>query len=93
MNTNECAGKALEILKQMTVDEKIDLISGVDAMFTKGVPRLGVRRIRMSDASMGLRDKDVIGTAFPATISLASTWNRRLSLAYGETAVFMMKRV
>jgi len=84
MKTNDCAGKALDILKQMTVDEKIDLISGVDAMFTKGVPRLGVRRIQMSDASMGLRDKDVIGTAFPATISLAATWNRRFSRAYGE---------
>lgn len=84
MDTNESLEKAESLLKEMTLDEKIILISGIDSMFTAGVPRLGVRRIRMADASMGLRDKDILGTAFPATIALAATWNRGLSRQYGS---------
>ncbi len=81
MNADE---RARELLAQMTPDEKLALISGTENMYTKGVPRLGVRRIRMADASMGLRDPYVDATAFPASIALAATWNRERAYAYGE---------
>lgn len=83
MNSTGCLEKAQGILKQMTDDEKLKLIAGIDTMFTKGVPRLGVRRLRMADASMGLRDGDTPGTAFPAAIALAATWNRKVAADYG----------
>lgn len=76
--------RAATILAGMTLDEKLAVISGIDNMYTKGVPRLGVRRIRMADASMGLRDEEIDATAFPAFIGLAATWNRERALAYGE---------
>ncbi|MGB8355363.1 MAG: glycoside hydrolase family 3 C-terminal domain-containing protein [Chthoniobacteraceae bacterium] len=78
--------KINQLVKEMTLDEKIDLISGVDFMFTKGVPRLGVKRVRMADASMGLRDGRIPATAFPAMIALAATWDRERAHEYGAAA-------
>ncbi|MFW5850292.1 MAG: beta-glucosidase family protein [Spirochaetota bacterium] len=78
--------KASATLSEMTPDEKLALLAGVDNMYTRGVPRLGVRRLRMADASMGLKDKTIDATAFPAFIALAATWNRDRARDYG-TAV------
>lgn len=82
---NQDEQQAQSILCQMTLDEKIDLITGCDGMYTKGVPRLNVRRIRMADATMGLRDDSIPATAFPATVLLAATWDRSLAQKYGAT--------
>src|SRR5438128_1456803 len=35
------------ILSQMTIEEKIDLLGGVDGFYVRGVPRLGVPRFSM----------------------------------------------
>lgn len=76
--------RAAELLAEMNLDEKLDLMSGIDNMYTKGVERLGVRRLRMADASMGLRDGVIDATAFPAFVALAATWNPERARAYGE---------
>jgi beta-glucosidase len=76
--------EAQRLLAAMTRDEKIELIHGVDGMWTRGVPRLGVRKLHMADASMGLRDDAIPATAFPASIALAATWNRDQAAAYGQ---------
>ncbi len=76
--------RAASTLAQMNLEEKLAIISGVDNMFTKGLPRLDVRRLRMADASMGLRDIAIEATAFPAFIALAATWSRDRAVAYGE---------
>ena len=44
------------ILRQMTLEEKIDLIAGVDFFYLRGVPRLGVPRLKMADGPMGVRN-------------------------------------
>src|SRR5690242_9268673 len=79
----EAQQKAAMILATMTREEKIELVTGVDGMWTKGVPRLGVRKLQMADASMGLRKDETPATAFPAFIALAASWNRELAAAYG----------
>ena len=84
MNFKNAEKKAKTILGKMTFEEKIDLISGVNCMFTKGVPRLGVRGLRMADASMGLRDDATPATAFPAFIALSATWDKDLAREYGS---------
>lgn len=83
MDTN-IRQEARRLLAAMTLDEKLDLVHGVDFMWTRGVPRLGVRKLRMADASMGLRDDAIPATAFPASIALAATWDRDLAAAYGQ---------
>ncbi|MBT8055067.1 MAG: glycoside hydrolase [Xanthomonadales bacterium] len=65
------------ILGQMTVEEKIDLLGGVDFFYLRGVPRLGVPRLRMADGPMGVRN-DGPATAFGGGIALAASWNPEL---------------
>ncbi|MCM3786722.1 glycoside hydrolase family 3 C-terminal domain-containing protein [Neobacillus mesonae] len=78
-----------EILSQMTLEEKASLISGKDFWNLKGIERLGVPSIMVTDGPHGLRKQDgsadhlglnasVPATAFPTASGLASTWDRDL---------------
>jgi len=81
--SDNAAEKRIEsILGQMTVEEKIDLIAGVDFFYLRGVPRLGVPRLRMVDGPMGVRN-DGPATAFGGGIALAATWNTELAERIG----------
>jgi beta-glucosidase len=77
------------ILSQMTLDEKVDLIAGVDFMYLRGVPRLGVPRLRMADGPMGVRN-DGPATAYAGGIALAASWNpalaERIGVEFGRDA-------
>jgi beta-glucosidase len=74
------------ILKQLTLEEKIDLLGGVDVAFTREVKRLNIPRLRMSDGPLGVRssDRTTPATAFPAGINMAATWNAELIHQYGR---------
>ena len=78
--TKEHKERAAKLVSQMTVDEKIDIISGkVDGFHTAGIPRLGIPAIRMADGPQGLRNvdgKNIHSTFFPCGVSAAATWNR-----------------
>jgi len=64
-----------DLLNRMTLDEKIDFISGSD-LATKINTRLGIPELRMTDGPAGTRiDKS---TAFPVGIATAATWNPEL---------------
>jgi len=75
------------ILGKMTLEEKIDLIAGVDFFYLRGVPRLGVPRLKMADGPMGVRN-DGPATAFGGGIALAATWNielvERIGVEFGR---------
>ncbi len=77
------------IIDEMTVEEKVDLIAGVDFFYLRGVPRLGVPRMRMIDGPMGVRN-DGPATAFAGGIGLAATWNpvlaERIGVEFGRDA-------
>jgi beta-glucosidase len=77
------------ILNQMTLEEKVDLIAGVDFMYLRGVPRLGVPRLAMADGPMGVRN-DGPATAYGGGIALAATWNptlaERIGVEFGRDA-------
>ncbi len=73
------------ILQELTAEEKASLVAGVDFMFTRPVPRLGVPSLRTADGPHGLRvqntggDNGVSGsepsTAFPTAATTACGWN------------------
>lgn len=44
------------ILSKMTLEEKIDMIGGVEEFFIRGVPRLNVSRMKMADGPLGVRN-------------------------------------
>lgn len=55
-----------DVLSQLTVEEKISLLSGRDTWHTFSVPRLNVPSIRVSDGPNGVR-----GTKFFKSIPAA----------------------
>ncbi|TDL49813.1 glycosyl hydrolase [Paenibacillus dendritiformis] len=76
-----------DIIKQMTLEEKASLCSGLNMWQTKAVERLGIPSIVMTDGPHGLRkqanpadmsSKTVPATCFPSGAGLASSWDREL---------------
>src|ERR1044071_7199645 len=79
----EADRRAQSILNQMTLEEKVDLIGGVDDFYLRGVPRLGVPRLKMADGPLGVRN-DGPATAQAAGNPLAATWNPDLAEQVGR---------
>ncbi len=74
-----------ELLEQMTLEEKCDLLAGVDFWRTHAVERLGIPAIKVTDGPHGARassDEDpnqtLPATCFPTGVGLAATWNTEL---------------
>ncbi|MCG1010645.1 glycoside hydrolase family 3 C-terminal domain-containing protein [Salinicoccus sp. ID82-1] len=88
--------KIKDILSRMTLEEKAEMCSGADFWNFKGIERLGVPSILVTDGPHGLRKQEegadhlglndsVPATCFPSAAGLASTWNRDLLKAVGRT--------
>lgn len=89
------AVRAGELVAQMTLEEKAGLTSGLDFWHTKGVARLGVQPVMMTDGPHGLRKelpssshadigRSVPATCFPPAATLGSTWDPALIERLGE---------
>lgn len=87
--------KIKEIVSKMTLEEKAALTSGLDNWHTKGVERLGVPKLFMSDGPHGLRiepniedDPNVFNSVpsvcFPTGSLMASSFDTRVAEAIGE---------
>jgi beta-glucosidase len=72
------------ILSQMTRDEKIALIGGINDFYTRPIPRLGIPSLRISDGPMGVHDYGLT-TAYPAGIALAASWDVDLAQRFGTS--------
>lgn len=70
------------ILSRMTLQEKIDLLGGVDGFFVRGVPRLGIPRFKMADGPLGVRNYGP-STAMAGGIALSASWNPTLAERVG----------
>jgi beta-glucosidase len=73
-----------QILGQMTLDEKIELIGGTRGFYTRPIPRLHIPSLRMSDGPLGVHDYGPT-TAYPAPIGLAASWDPNLAKRVGES--------
>src|SRR6266496_575780 len=78
-----------ELLRQMTVQEKVAMLAGTDDWYTVPLERLGIPSLKMSDGPNGARGAGgftagVKAACFPAGISLASTWNSDLVARVGQ---------
>ena len=66
-----------DLLKRMTLDEKIEQLGGDSTGFEAGWNRrLGIPGIKMTDGPVGVRWGKA--TAFPASIGMAATWDTTL---------------
>ncbi len=70
------------LLSQMTLEEKIDFIGGIDGFFIRAVPRLGIPRLKMADGPLGVRNFGP-ATTMAGGIALAATWNTALAERVG----------
>src|SRR2546428_12420648 len=75
--------KVESILKQMTLEEKIDLLGGIDGFFIRGVPRLGVQRLKMADGPIGVRDYGP-ATTMAGGVGFASPWDPAVAAGGGR---------
>src|SRR5246500_3976343 len=70
------------ILEKMTVEEKIEMLGGVNDFYTHPIPRLGVPSLKMSDGPLGVHDYGPT-TAYPAGVALAASWDIELAQRFG----------
>jgi beta-glucosidase len=70
------------ILSRMTLEEKIDILSGVDDFYIRAYPQLGIPRLRMADGPLGVRHGGP-STANAGGILLAASWDPELAAQEG----------
>ena len=85
-----------KILNELTLDEKLSLLSGKTFWLTKDIDRVGIPSVWMSDGPHGLRKEKAsagtnimqeseISTCFPTAVTTASSWDVELMEKVGET--------
>ena len=82
-----------KLIQDLTLREKISLMSGFNSWYTNKIDRLGIPSIKMSDGPNGVRGDSNSGKSsacFPCAISIGSTWDmdliNQLGIALGEEA-------
>ena len=87
--------KINEIIAEMTLEEKVEMMHSKTIMSSGGVPRLGIQDIKYADGPFGVREEVGDGfrakgwsldsaTYFPTGSALAATWSPELAYAYGN---------
>jgi beta-glucosidase len=83
-----------DIISKLTLEEKASLCSGLGFWRLKGIERLGIPSIMVTDGPHGLRKQEgnadhlgiydsVPATCFPSAAGMASSWNRDLIFNVG----------
>lgn len=94
--------KIKAFISEMTLEEKASLCSGKDFWYLKGIKRLGIPEIMVTDGPHGLRkqsgeadhlgiNKSVKATCFPPAVTSGSGWDREnlyeMGKAIGEECI------
>ena len=85
---------AAELVAQLTLEEKASLTSGASFWTTKGIDRLGIPSVMVTDGPHGLRKQagsadhlgmaqSVPATCFPPAVALGSSWDTELAERIG----------
>ena len=81
--TQECKDRARDLVSRMTLEEKIDYISGYnDGFHIRPVERLGIPEIRLADGPQGVRN-NTKSTLFASGVAAAASWNEDLAYRMG----------
>ena len=86
--------KINEIIGQMTLEEKVEMLHSKTNMSSEGVPRLGIQDIKYTDGPFGIREENGDGfrslgwtldsaTYFPTGSALAATWSKEMARKNG----------
>ena len=67
------------LLAQMSLEEKVSMLAGVNDFDTRAIPRLGIPSIKMADGPLGVRQNNFgKNTAFPAGIAMGASFDPEL---------------
>lgn len=91
----DTTAKINNLLRQLTLEEKVGMVHASSSFTSGGVSRLGIPEFVTSDGPHGVRpehgrdwnlDTNVAdsGTYLPTGVCLAATWNPKLGYAYGS---------
>jgi beta-glucosidase len=75
--------QARAMVAKLTLEQKIELLGGMDNMFTRPMPAIELPRFKMSDGPVGVRTWGPT-TAYAAGAALAATWDIALAREIGE---------
>ncbi|KAI6086808.1 glycoside hydrolase family 3 protein [Hypoxylon rubiginosum] len=71
-----------EVLKKLSMSDKVDLLAGIDFWHTKSLPQHGIPSLRLSDGPNGVRGtkffNGVKAACFPCGTGLGATFNQEL---------------
>ena len=85
------------IIKGMTLEEKIEMLHGKNMFSSAGIPRLGIADMEYADGPFGIREEmephswnsahltTDSATFFPTGSALAATWSTEWAYAYGRS--------
>jgi beta-glucosidase len=80
----QAEAQAHALVAKLTLEQKIELLGGVDALFTHSAPAIGLPRFKMSDASVGVRSWGPT-TSYAGGAALAASWDPALARRIGES--------
>ena len=82
-----------QIINDLTLEEKVSLLSGFNSWYTNKIERKSIPSIKMSDGPNGVRGDSNSGKSsacFPCAISIGSSWDldqvKEIGIALGEEA-------
>lgn len=88
VETNEA--HLLDLLGELTLEEKVKLLTGRDFWSTWPIEKIGLRSIRMSDGPSGVRgevwDERDPSLNLPSAAALASSWDPEIARGYGRAS-------
>ena len=67
------------LIGELTLEEKVSILSGSSAWHTTAVPRLNIPRVKMTDGPIGARGDSISGATsacFPSASCLSSSWDK-----------------
>ncbi len=76
--------QAHALLSKLTLEQKIELLGGINSMYTRPMPAIDLPRFKMSDASVGVRTWGPT-TAYAGGSALAASWDTDLARKIGAS--------
>ncbi|MFJ7290098.1 beta-glucosidase H [Curtobacterium sp. NPDC098951] len=84
------------LVDQLTIAEKVQLLTGRDFWTTWPIEKIGLRRILMSDGPSGVRgevwDERDPSLNLPSATALSASWDRAIAKRYGAAAAVEARR-
>src|SRR3990172_1046560 len=71
-----------DLISRMTLEEKAEMLGGINAFESRPNARLGIPAMKMTDGPVGVRWEKA--TAFPVSVCMAATWDPELIYQVGQ---------